>query len=424
MGRRARRTSMRDSAREDAERTHSGRSNHLKTAEGVQWFKPKGERTYLLDLVPFEVKNPLLVRPREVGDLWYKVDLKLHSNVGVDEQRVCCPKMWGEPCPMCEEFAEKTSGGRLPKDEYKQLAGQLQAKDRNIFNVQLDRELYLWDVSFHNFQRLFVQNLKASEPEDDWYGFADLEGGFSLKVSFAEMSFEGGRAFARASIINFVRRKKDLGEEILTRVAQLDELPVQMGYEELQNLYLGIRQEESSPKPETSGNTERAPRRSAEAPPEAPPEPEPPEPEPDNPPETETEPEVNDTTDPEGRPLTELAISFAPDVRCKACKGHGKSTSGRQCRACHGKGVSEKEVRKAKNEEPPPTDEKPPEEHKEMPERQRQRKSQNEDNPCPFGHHWGEDFDDPVKCAKCPETTWNGCGDAHDDLEATGGSEG
>lgn len=260
------RTSIRDRVRERAEQNkHSGGSSYLQLPEGVKFFKVvKSTRNNptLLDIVPFEfTKNTTIIdgkKAQEVdflkGELWYCRTILVHRNIGANEKAYICPKTIGKPCPICEERAQMYKNPNITKQE-EELARKLKPQVKDIFNVLVDDEIQILEYSHANFREKLEKEIR--EGREEWAGFADLEGGFSLEVVFSEEEISMGKqkiAYLEASRFDFVERD-EIPESILDKVVNLDECLVVLPYDKLSALFW----DDSSNEPEPEKTQEEEP---------------------------------------------------------------------------------------------------------------------------------------------------------------------
>lgn len=333
-GKKERRKINRDKVRGAAKdrKQGGGGLTTLDLPEGMEFFQFNAGKN-VLDILPYEVKvsnHPQVGK----GDLWYERTFWLHRDVGPEEKVFICPqKTAGEACPICEEHS------RLKKDPQadEDLVDALRPKKRQLFNV-LDKgpkgsgDIQLLEMSYH----LFGKKLDTELSEDDGgeiAGFADLEGGLTLKVRMNNES-AGQYKFLDADRIDFEERKKDYEDDILDEVVDLDKCLKIESYEKLDAEFNGTTSEES-----TGDNKQEDP--------------------PDEKEEKEEEP-ADDRPD--------------DAVDCVACEGEGKNSRGRPCRACDGKGwkVPEEEEEPSKEEdkkEDPPEEPAKEEEKEEEPKK-------------------------------------------------------
>ena len=222
---------------------------YLKIPSGVEIFKEEAsDKPVLLDIVPYLVTDEHHMDRNDdegiaqPGNLWYTKPFLIHRNIGPDNETVVCLKTNGKSCPICE-YRSKLFKEEAPKEE----TDALKLSRRHLYFVipighkKLDEEIHLWDISFHNFQKLLDKELKMDE---EYEVFPDFEEGYTLKVRFDEVQL-GQNKFAEASRIDFKKREEAYDEEsMLENLPNLDEVLKIRGYEELKKLFFELDEEE------------------------------------------------------------------------------------------------------------------------------------------------------------------------------------
>jgi len=229
----------------------------IKTPEGVERFKEKAEKQYRLDIIPFVLKEANDFA--DAGQLHWELTYYAHRQTGVDGNSYICPKeQIGERCPICEYRAKLA---RDPDADAK-LVAALRPKQRQLFRV-IDRKnteagIQLWDISFHNFGKRLDARIRNSDEDDRYNEFYELEDGLTLKVGFAEKSFEGGgRPFPDAESIDFKARKDDYDEEVLDQDPDLDECLIILDYDELKRVFMQIDDDDNDEKPKSTKKSKK-----------------------------------------------------------------------------------------------------------------------------------------------------------------------
>ena len=224
------------SAKERADKHGSGfQAPYLKLPPEVQIFKPKSG-VMLIDILPYKVGsgNPWA----EKGLLYYERTFWVHRGIGANsDSHLCLARNFKEACPVCEHRLRLM---KKDNEDSEELVKDLAPRERQLFNVrnlkEPDKKL-VWDISHHLFGKTLDATLRSADEDDDWDNFAHLDGGLTLKVSFAEESYSG-RSFLSAETIYFKPRKTDYDESILDEVVCLDKVLVPLDYDELKKLFL------------------------------------------------------------------------------------------------------------------------------------------------------------------------------------------
>jgi hypothetical protein len=231
---------MRDRVKKRAnENKNKGRANLYELPDGIDVFKPKA-KTYSLDILPYVVSVD--THPEvEKGELWFERTVWIHYNV--DESARICPRTVKKPCPVCEERKE------LMKEEGDEdLIDQLKAKERLLYNVidldNQDKGIQILDISYHCFQKQLDEEIR--EGKDEYADFAELKGGKTLKVRFAQESL-GGNKFQKTSRIDF-KDRKDYKKDILEEVVDLDKILIIRDYDDLERELHGVEPEDKEEK--------------------------------------------------------------------------------------------------------------------------------------------------------------------------------
>jgi len=211
---------------------------YLKLPPDAKIFKPKAGTTMLLDIIPYVVGkgNPWA----EEGATHYERTFYVHRGIGANNDSFLCPRMTkkGLRCPVCEFRMNLMKDADEDKEE---MVKDLAPKQRQLFNVinRKDPEagIQLWDFSYHNFGKMLDARLRNSDEDEEWEKFFFLEGGFTLRVGFAEKSF-GGHSFPDAESIDFKPRKEDLDEDLVEEAFKLDTMLVLPEYDDLKKTLL------------------------------------------------------------------------------------------------------------------------------------------------------------------------------------------
>lgn len=242
------RSFMRERFRKRVEERGVGETWTISVPEGVHKFTPK-KGTMNLDIIPYVVSTSRHPEAN-AGEQWMRRTFYTHVNVGVDDEgkggkvRICLNKTFGKKCPICEYREEL-----IEKGGDRSLIDSLRPKIREVYNVidldEPDKGVQVWDVSYHLFTKQLEKEIR--EGEDDWAGFSELEGGYTVKVRFDMKSFGKGEPFPVADRIDF-KKRKDYDESILKKSHDLDKMLVELSYEQLEREFLGLEEQEENKK--------------------------------------------------------------------------------------------------------------------------------------------------------------------------------
>lgn len=378
------RQSMRDRIRARAEeksQSKGGGSSTVRLPEGRKFVELK-KGTTTLSIVPYEVRvnNHPMARK---GELWYERTFFIHRNIGADNKMYICPlKTFKKPCPICETRAELMKDWDANEEQIKAL----KPSERQLFNVDMGGKEGVQVLEMSHF--CFGEKLEKEilEGKEEWAGFADLEGGYDVRVRFSETSL-GKTTFLEADRIDFEERD-DYTEDILDEVVDLDACLKVLEYDQLEKIFLELaddyedhRDEPLPPtRPGDAGETEHGRNRRRPVPREE----EPPFDE-DPPPASERPARRRQEPEPEPEPETR------PTRRSRA------------------------EAPPAKEEEPAPA----PASGRRRPAAPEPEPATDSGDACPHGGTWAKDCDTLDACYECK--VWEGCRDAKDQLDAAGG---
>ena len=211
----------------------------------------KSDKAVRLDIIPYEVGegNPYA----DKGELHYERTYFVHPRIGIDQTSfVCLSKTCGDPCPICEYR------GKLMKDPDadEDLIKDLGPKERQLFHVKdtkdQDKGVQIWDMSFHLFGKKLDYEIKNSDEDDNYENFAELEGGFTLKLGVEESHY-GKISFFEVVSVNFKPRSKDYDEDILEETICLDDILIIKEYDELKEIFLQTTDEDEDEKKDKKG---------------------------------------------------------------------------------------------------------------------------------------------------------------------------
>ena len=239
-------SSMREKVRQRAEERESSGGSGWLVGDGLSFFSPK-KGTVNLRILPYEVTaddHPEV----PAGELWYQRTVWVHYEVGAENKSVICPlKTVKQRCPICEYRNKLMKDPDADEDTIKAL----NPRERELFNVLVDGEddPQLLTMSYHVFGKKLEEEVR--EGEEEWGGFADLEGGYLLSVRFQEKKL-GRNTFLEATRIDF-KQDDDLDEGILSEVYNLDDLLNILSYDDIAAMF----NEEEQDEPPKRGSSSR-----------------------------------------------------------------------------------------------------------------------------------------------------------------------
>lgn len=218
-------------------------AGYLNLPDGIEKFKIDKKGTKVFDIISYYneveclVSNPVVTvdkKDKEANFTYYRPYLR-HS---INQQTVACPRTIGEECPICD-YVDKVrkNWDKLDEDERKEL-GKIRAKQRTLYNVLFDGELFVWDVSAAHFEDKLRNEYQEDENNRD---FAFLDDGLSLKVRYKQSEFS--KDYFEADRIDFIKRD-DIDPAVLDERADLNKVLEFRSFDDLVKLLNDADQEE------------------------------------------------------------------------------------------------------------------------------------------------------------------------------------
>ena len=220
----------------NAAEASGGGLSWLRLPKGIDSYRPERAGAIRLDIVPYEVKSKFHPDRVEAGTLWYKYPFAVHYSVGVNNESVVCPVSVGKRCPMCEQRAKLAKNW----DENEAVVRSLTPQKWVAYNI-IDPEDSDGIRVFVFSRGKFAEFLEGELLEGDEanLNFYDVTSdGRTVKVRFSEDQYEG-RKFLKATRIDFLPRAEMDEDEVLSKVACLDEILVIQEYEQLERMFGG-----------------------------------------------------------------------------------------------------------------------------------------------------------------------------------------
>jgi len=236
---------------------------YLKLPKGVSVYTPTPGNREKFDIVPYIINvdnHPRKDEEYEIalkGGIWYCRPFKTHRGVGAENDTVVCLTSFGKKCPICE-YRKKRAKEGADKDELKAY----NTSNRNLYAVipkgikGKAEELHIFDMSQFLFQDLLNEEVSENE---EYEGFAELEGGFTLQVRWREESFAGNK-YAEAGKIEFLKRDYEYDTEFLEEVPCLDEVLTELSYSALEAKFLEMEHESEEEEETEEEEEEEKPR--------------------------------------------------------------------------------------------------------------------------------------------------------------------
>ena len=108
-----------------------------------------------------------------------------------------------------------------------------------------EKGIQLWDVSFHLFGRQLDREIGMADDDEDFHLFADPEEGHTLKLGVEEKSIGKTSLYAVESV-GFKKRKNELDDELLDAAPCLDDLLIEVEYDQLKAIFFETDDDSSS----------------------------------------------------------------------------------------------------------------------------------------------------------------------------------
>lgn len=362
---------------------------YLNIPDDVDVFKPEGETEVVFDIVPYIVSDPNHMDNKKyetdavVGEPWWKRPLKIHRNVGSDNQSIICPTTIGKKCPICDYFSKKRREGA----EWDDIRDYMPAKRTLYAIIPVDVEDCEMDYEVDKIHIMeqpdfyFAKALDAALDKDiTAENFADPEMGLSLRVYFRKNKL-GKIEFAEAVKVDFEDRgDNQYTDNIADEAPDLDAMMKILPYKEIDALFYGMENlddedydnqplEEEPPPRERIRKTTRTRERSTSRE------------------RTRTPRKVNtDEDEPEQEEEEKPS-------RSRSNTNRSTSNRSRKTREKEEEQVESKPTRSRTRTKPPRNTE----------------TEENNSSECPYGHVFGQDNDQYDDCDKCK--IWEECKD-------------
>lgn len=255
----ARRDKININAKSDAtERQNNQSRSALLVPEGVSIIKIDSDKTRKFDIIPFFVsgkrEHPDNKRLKK-GDPHWEWMVYVHNNIGVNKDKIPCPaKMFGKPCPICEDLQKRAQDPEFTKE----MATALRPKQNpQVFNVidRADKEkgIQIFPYSYHNFGKLL--DARLAKGGKDRAGFANPEGGKTLVTEWKKET-GAGYSWYECTSIDFEDRK-DYKDSIVDEAHALDMLCKKLDYDTIKKIYKGASSEEEDDDEDTDDDGEQ-----------------------------------------------------------------------------------------------------------------------------------------------------------------------
>lgn len=233
------------SAKRMVEERDGGYCKYLRLPPGVKLMLVKKAGIRRWDFLPYRVTVPHNPHA-DKGKLAVERTFYVHKDIGPNEEAHLCPaKTFGKPCPVCEDRARMARDPNVDEEKIKAL----KPKERQLFAVmdadEKGEEICVFDYSEHLFGKHLKEKIDKQDAKDNYDMFADADEGSTLKIGFAEEKGARGSWYV-GSNIEFKPRQRQITDEILEKVPDLDLCLHETPYDKLKAIYFG----ESPDKPD------------------------------------------------------------------------------------------------------------------------------------------------------------------------------
>ena len=206
------------------------------------FYRPKDGNNHI-DILPYLIKTDHHPQKMKKGEPDYVLDIWVHRKVGSSEGTyLCLKKMYGKPCPICEEKEELKNDPTADEDYLKSL----EPKRRcwyNVVNLDLperEQEVQIFEESHFLFEKELLEETGSS---GELQLFWDLEEGSTIAFRATEEKTKKGKFF-RYKSFKFEKRAP-YKENVYSNTFALDDLLVIPTYEEVRNAHLSVTDEAS-----------------------------------------------------------------------------------------------------------------------------------------------------------------------------------
>lgn len=246
MAREQRRVQAEDVKNNLREGMGSGIASLLALPRDVRLWQPEKAGTYTLDFVTYIVtspnhpdnKNGRLELDPKYDIHWWKRPFQVHRKIGANGEMLISPLTIGKPDPIWEER-------QLLAQNYKQNEAAVKATTPQrwmafpIIDPDDSDKIAIFAMSYGKFweAKAGLEYELGTSTDDSKVGFYNFVDGKTLKVRFADQTYEG-RKYLECNRIDFVDREDMDEKEILAKVPALDDMFVILPYDKLKALYL------------------------------------------------------------------------------------------------------------------------------------------------------------------------------------------
>lgn len=203
------------------------------------------DEPHIIDIIPFVAGGhyPQIGKtPTKKGDPTYLLEAWVHTNIGPGKEMILCPaKNYGRPCPICEEVDRLADEGKEWED-YSSIA----PKRRCVYNVVVmdggkeeKKGVQIWEVS-HKYSEKLIQPAAKAPRGGGLIPFSDPDIGKSIAFEVLNDTYRTIQGH------KLVDRDYNISDEVLDAAFTLDELLLELPYEEIDKIFSGNVEKETS----------------------------------------------------------------------------------------------------------------------------------------------------------------------------------
>jgi hypothetical protein len=231
------------------DRGFSHRQGILDTSDHeINWFTPAskddkkgitGRNVIMIIPYPITNVNKSLHPGIDEEECDYKLSVFSHKNVGVNDAQVVCPRTFDKACPICEEQ------NQVNFNENEDLWRSLKAVERPVYQIididNQDKGIQLWQIAYNSFENLVKKKLEADAIRHARPKQCPFDPAYKLGIDF--MSHEDSKWGYKLSEFEIMEVKDDFSD-MIDETLPLDDLMIDMSYDKIRNLHLGIEDED------------------------------------------------------------------------------------------------------------------------------------------------------------------------------------
>lgn len=196
--------------------------------KGIEYWAPQAVGTYLIRILPFEVKLQDNPDGRPVGSFWYRRLILTHYSIGEAQKSFLCPTMKGDACPVCNEVRKLWRGDY---ESNKQLIQSIKARKSMAYLVYVidpktgksDRKprVFIWGVG--KFSNVLDNEIKQTDVRN--LDFASVDNGKCIKFRVVEDSYSGNK-FLKTDRLDFVENSQfaTLTDDDVDSIVSIDDM--------------------------------------------------------------------------------------------------------------------------------------------------------------------------------------------------------